>query len=65
MPAPKLTPELKQQILSLYCETDASTNELASQFEVSSSTVLRLLKESLSTEDYQKSVKQKQSKNNF
>jgi transposase-like protein len=62
MPAPKLTPELKLQILSLYCETDASTNELASQFAVSSSTVLRLLKESLSTEDYQKSVKQKQSK---
>jgi transposase-like protein len=62
MPAPKLTSELKQQILSLYCETDASTIELASQFGVSSSTVLRLLQGSLSTEEYQRSVKQKQSK---
>ncbi len=63
MPATKLTSELKQQILNLYCETDASTTELASQFGVSSSTVLRLLQGSMSTEDYQKSVKQKQSKN--
>jgi transposase-like protein len=62
MTATKLTPDEKQEIVRLYRETDSSTNQLATQFRVSSSTVLRLLQEAMSTQDYQESVKQKQSK---
>ncbi len=55
----KLTAEDKQEILQLYRETEATTSTLASQFEVSSSTISRFLKNSLSTSEYEDLIQQK------
>jgi transposase-like protein len=61
MPA-KLTIAEKKEILRLYCETDLSTNQIAQQYETSSSTILRLLQEMLTAEEYKEVVSQKQSR---
>jgi transposase-like protein len=58
----KLSIADKKEILRLYCETDATTTQLAKQYEISSSTVLRLLQELIPPEEYKQIVSQKQSK---
>ncbi|CAN1213141.1 hypothetical protein TUMEXPCC7403_23250 [Tumidithrix helvetica PCC 7403] len=58
----KLSIADKKEILRLYCETDATTTQLAKQYEISSSTVLRLLQELIPAEEYKQIVGQKQSK---
>lgn len=62
MPASKLTTERKQQIISLYRDTEVSISQLAEQFGVSSSTVSRLLQSNLTAAEYQALVKQKKTK---
>ena len=62
MAASKLVIADKKEILRLYCETDVSTTQLAQQFGVSSSTVLRLLQELIPPEEYRLIVSQKQAK---
>lgn len=62
MAASKLAIADKKEILRLYCETDVSTTQLAQQFGVSSSTVLRLLQELIPPEEYRLIVSQKQAK---
>ncbi|AFY69412.1 hypothetical protein Pse7367_1115 [Thalassoporum mexicanum PCC 7367] len=62
MAATKLSVKDKKEILRLYCDTDASTTSLAKQYGVSSSTVLRLLQELMSPEEYRQVVSQKQTK---
>ncbi len=59
MAVSKLANSVKQEILRLYCETDATTTQLAKQFGISSSTVLRLLQDMMSPEDYREIVAQK------
>jgi transposase-like protein len=58
----KLSIADKKEILRLYCETDATTTQLAKQYEISSSTVLRLLQELIPAEEYKQIVGQKQTK---
>ncbi len=57
--AVKLALDDKQEILRLYRESDASTTQLAKQFGISTSTVLRLLQELIPTEEYRQLVSQK------
>ena len=59
MAVSKLANSVKQEILRLYCETDATTTQLAKQFGISSSTVLRLLQDMMSPEEYREIVAQK------
>lgn len=59
MAVSKLANSVKQEILRLYCETDATTTQLAKQFGISSSTVLRLLQDMMSPEEYRQIVAQK------
>lgn len=60
--AVKLALDDKQEILRLYRESDATTTQLAKQFGISTSTVLRLLQELIPTEEYRQLVSQKQAK---
>jgi len=55
----KLTEEDKQEILSLYRETEETTSTLASRYDVSSSTISRFLKNSLSESEYEELIQQK------
>ncbi len=55
----KLTPKDKQEILDLYRNTPETTSTLAERFGVSSSTVSRFLKTSLSEDDYEILIQQK------
>jgi transposase-like protein len=55
----KLTEQSKKEILQLYRQTDATTSTLAERFEVSSSTVSRFLKMSLSELEYEDLIQQK------
>ena len=60
--AVKLALDDKQEILRLYRESDAATTQLAKQFGISTSTVLRLLQELIPAEEYRELVVQKQAK---
>jgi hypothetical protein len=60
--AVKLALDDKQEILRLYRESDATTTQLAKQFGISTSTVLRLLQELIPVEEYRQLVIQKQAK---
>jgi transposase-like protein len=62
MTVTKLTIADKQEIVRLYCETDLTTNQLSEQYNISASTVLRLLQEFIPQDDYKQLVKQKQSR---
>jgi transposase-like protein len=55
----KLTEEIKQEILKLYRETDETSSTLAERFGVSSSTISRFLKNTLSESEYEELVQQK------
>lgn len=57
--AVKLALDDKQEILRLYRESDATTTQLAKQFGISTSTVLRLLQELIPAEEYRQLVGQK------
>ncbi len=57
--AVKLALDDKQEILRLYRQSDATTTQLAKQFGISTSTVLRLLQELIPTEEYRILVGQK------
>ena len=60
--AVKLALDDKQEILRLYRESDATTTQLAKQFGISTSTVLRLLQELIPADEYRQLVIQKQAK---
>ncbi len=60
--AVKLALDEKQEILRLYRESDAATTQLAKQFGISTSTVLRLLQELIPADEYRLLVSQKQAK---
>ncbi len=55
----KLTQEQKQSILELYRTTPETTSTLAQRYDVSSSTISRFLKSSLSTQEYDHLIQQK------
>ena len=55
----KLTEDDKQSMLKMYRTSTATTSTLATEFGVSSSTVSRFLKNSLSTEEYEDLIQQK------
>lgn len=55
----KLTEDDKQSMLKLYRDSAATTSTLATEFGVSSSTVSRFLKSSLSTGEYEDLIQQK------
>jgi transposase-like protein len=55
----KLTEDDKQEILQLYRSSKATTSTLATQYEVSSSTISRFLKNKLSESEYEDLIQQK------
>ncbi len=55
----KLTEDDKQEILQLYRNSQATTSTLANNYEVSSSTISRFLKNKLSTSEYEDLIQQK------
>ncbi len=55
----KLTEDDKQEILQLYRNSQATTSTLANNYEVSSSTISRFLKNKLSTLEYEDLIQQK------
>ncbi len=55
----KLTEDDKQEILHLYRTSKATTSTLATQYEVSSSTISRFLKNKLSESEYEELIQQK------
>ncbi|MEM1368546.1 MAG: transposase [Cyanobacteria bacterium P01_H01_bin.15] len=55
----KLTATDKDQILSLYRDTDATTSSLAGRFEVSSSTISRFLKANIEETEYNELIQAK------
>ena len=55
----KLTEDDKQEILDLYRQTPETTSTLAERFGVSSSTISRFLKMSLSENEYEVLIQQK------
>lgn len=55
----KLTEDDKQEILQLYRNSEATTSTLAMQYEVSSSTISRFLKNKLSSTEYEDLIQQK------
>ena len=57
--AVKLALDDKQEILRLYRESEATTTQLARQFGISTSTVLRLLQELIPADEYRQLVSQK------
>lgn len=59
MPPKKLSDSDKQEILDRYCHSDETTVTLATQYGVSTSTVSRILKQSLPEEEYEALVQRK------
>lgn len=59
MSAKKLSDDEKVELVRLYRETNATTATLANYFQVSSSTVGRVLKNNLSTQEYNDIVRKK------
>ncbi len=59
MPPTKLTDSDKQKILALYRQSDETTTSLAQQFSVSTSTISRILKQSLSEAEYDALIQKK------
>lgn len=59
MPPKKLSESDKQEILDRYCHSDETTVTLASQYGVSTSTISRILKQSLPEDEYEALVQQK------
>ncbi|MFQ3628437.1 MAG: helix-turn-helix domain-containing protein, partial [Cyanobacteriota bacterium] len=59
MPPTKLTDSDKQKILALYRQSDETTTSLAQQFNVSTSTISRILKQSLSEAEYEMLIQKK------
>ncbi|MGL5943977.1 MAG: hypothetical protein ACRC2S_27135 [Waterburya sp.] len=55
----KLTEDDKKAILKLYRNSEATTSTLATQYEVSSSTISRFLKNKLSSTEYEDLIQQK------
>jgi transposase-like protein len=55
----KLTDATKKEILKLYRETEATTSTLADRYGVSSSTISRFLKNSLSDVEYEELIQKK------
>ena len=55
----KLSDSDRQEILTLYRETEATTSSLATQFGVSSSTISRFLKTSLTDNEYEELIQVK------
>ncbi len=55
----KLTEDDKQEILHLYRTSKATTSTLATEYEVSSSTISRFLKNRLSESEYEELIQQK------
>ena len=55
----KLTEEDKKQIIQLYRTSEATTSTLAEEYEVSSSTISRFLKNNLSESEYEELIQQK------
>ncbi len=61
MPPTKLSDTDKQEILSLYRQTKETTSSLAERFEVSTSTISRILKQSLDEVEYDTLIQKKRS----
>jgi transposase-like protein len=59
MPPQKLSESDKQDILSLYRATEETTSSLANRYGVSNTTISRILKQSLSGEEYEALIQQK------
>lgn len=59
MPPKKLSDSDKQEILDRYCHSDETTVTLAAQYGVSTSTVGRILKQSLPEDEYEALVQRK------
>jgi transposase-like protein len=59
MPPKKLSDSDKQEILDRYCHSDETTVTLAAQFGVSTSTISRILKQSLPEQEYESLVHKK------
>lgn len=59
MPPKKLSDFDKQEILDRYCHSDETTVTLAAQFGVSTSTISRILKQSLPEQEYESLVHKK------
>ena len=55
----KLTEEDKKQIIQLYRDSEATTSTLAEEYDVSSSTISRFLKNNLSEAEYEELIQQK------
>jgi transposase-like protein len=55
----KLTEDDKQEILQLYRNSEATTSTLATNYDVSSSTISRFLKNKLSSAEYEDLIQQK------
>ena len=55
----KLTEEDKKQIIQLYRNSEATTSTLAEDYDVSSSTISRFLKNNLSESEYEELIQQK------
>ena len=55
----KLSDEEKTELIRLYRQTDATTATLAEHFQVSSSTVSRVLRNNLSSEEYENLIQRK------
>lgn len=59
MPPKKLSESDKQEILDRYCNSDETTVTLSSQYGVSTSTISRILKQSLPEDEYEMLVQKK------
>jgi transposase-like protein len=55
----KLSDEEKTELIRLYRQTDATTATLAEHFQVSSSTISRVLRNNLSSEEYENLIQRK------
>ena len=61
MPPTKLSNTDKQEILALYRQTEETTSSLAERFDVSTSTISRILKQTLAETEYDILIQQKRS----
>ena len=64
MPPTKLSNTDKQEILALYRQTEETTSSLAERFDVSTSTISRILKQTLAETEYDILIQQKRSGSN-
>ncbi len=64
MPPTKLSDTDKQEILALYRQTEETTSSLAERFAVSTSTISRILKQTLAETEYDSLIQQKRSGSN-